>query len=138
MRRAAFFSANCEKFPANSRISGNLVEETRSHQTASTATDFDSMAAVRPALGLLFGGRSEADLDFIPKLHSRRVCRLARAPAGPVTAAAPTGYVNGLAAGPQNATRGYASDGNRAGNAGLAKAVRRDRRGPRRGVAHRK
>jgi len=70
-----------------------LTAETGSQTTASSATDFDSAAAVRPAPGWLFGGRSEADLDFIPKLHSRRVCRLARAPAGPVTAAAPTGYV---------------------------------------------
>ena len=46
------------------------------------ATDFDSAAVVRPAPGLLFGGRSEADLAFIPKLHSRRVCGLARGPRG--------------------------------------------------------
>src|SRR3989442_6861210 len=44
------------------------------------ATDFDSAAVVRPAPGL--DTVLKRILDFIPKLHSRRVCRLALSPRG--------------------------------------------------------
>ncbi len=45
-----------------SLLAGNLRVETGSILTASSATDFDSAAVVRPALGSVFGARSEADL----------------------------------------------------------------------------
>jgi hypothetical protein len=42
-----------------------LTAETGSQTTASSATDFDCATVVRPALGLFFGRRSQADFALL-------------------------------------------------------------------------